>query len=77
MFPPYVQQQVGQGEFVMGQLGGNKGGYGVQGTCGPAPAWQQQQKPKLTPGGSHSNTRKMNNKIIYCYLCGYYVDHNI
>ena len=55
----------GQGTGVMGQPGGNTGGYGVHVTGGPDPAWKKQQKLKGTPGGRHSNTRKLRNNTLY------------
>ena len=65
---PYFQQQVVQElqvKVVMGKPGGNTVGYGGHVTGGPAHAWQQQQKPKGTPGGSYSNTSKINNNLLY------------
>ena len=68
---PYFHQQGGKGVHetgIMGKTGGNTGGYGGQGTGGTAPAWQKQQKPKGTPGGSHSNTRKSSKKSYTAIL---------
>ena len=54
------------GQTYYQQGGQHKGGYGGQGTGGPTPP-QKQQKSKVTPGRSYSNTMKLNNNLSYYY----------